>query len=90
MGYLPYPPSRTIFITGSKIPKGGKNRNIVIESRPEFAVVWLEGAKQRYPLAWEAVYEAAEKRHKANVGLDEKAAQTQNKRKSSKNRPLRS
>jgi hypothetical protein len=73
MGYLPYPPSRTIFITGSKILNGGKNRNIVIESRPEFAIVRLEGAKEQYPLAWEAVYEAAEKHHKANLRLEEKA-----------------
>ena len=72
MGYLPERKSRTIFVTGSTIAKDGKPRNIVIESRPEFAIVTLEGTKEQYPLAWETIYEVAAKHDAANMRLEAK------------------
>ena len=74
MGYLPERKSRTIFVTGSTIAKDGKPRNIVIESRPEFAIVTLEGTKEQYPLAWEAIYEVAAKHDAANMRLENSTA----------------
>ena len=73
MGYLPDRKARTIFITGSAVLRNGKRRNIVIESRPEFAIVKLCGTKTNYPLAWESIYEVAVQHHAANLSLESQA-----------------
>jgi hypothetical protein len=70
MGYLPDPKARTIFVTASTITLNGKCRKIVIECRPEFAIVQLQGTQPRYPLAWETIYEAAERHYAMNLRLE--------------------
>jgi len=77
MGYLPDRKSRTIFITGSTVLYNGKRRNVVIESRPEFAIVKLNGTKTNYPLAWERIYEVAAEHHAANLRLEKQAERKQ-------------
>ena len=70
MGYLPDPKTTTIFVTASTISLKGRKRKIIVETRPEFAIVHLHGSKERYPLAWETIFEAALTRDKGNRKLE--------------------
>ena len=72
MAYLIERKSQTIFVTGTSIIARGKPREMVIESRPEYAVVQLSGIAQKFPVPWEEVYAAAKKRHKANLQIERK------------------
>jgi hypothetical protein len=62
MAYLLERTSRTIIITASVVHDKGKTREIVIETRPEFAIVQLNGSKERYPLSWDKLREIIMKR----------------------------
>jgi hypothetical protein len=53
MGYLLERKTKTIFVTASSVRVNGKPREVVIESRPEFTIVQLNGSKEKYPVAWE-------------------------------------
>jgi hypothetical protein len=70
MGYLPDRKTTTIFVTASTISLKGRKRKIIVETRPEFAIVHLHGSKERYPLAWETIFEAALTRDKRNRKLE--------------------
>ena len=70
MAYLIERKSQTIFVTGTSIIARGKPREMVIESRPEYAVVQLSGLPEKFPVPWEEVYAAAKKRHEANLRLE--------------------
>jgi len=65
--------AQTIFISASSVKQNGKKRRIVIESRPEFAIVRLLGAKGQFPIAWEMIYEAAMRHHAENLRLETEA-----------------
>jgi hypothetical protein len=52
----------------------GKSREIVIETRPEFAIVQLNGTKEQYPLPWEKIYKVALEHHEKNLRLEAQAA----------------
>ncbi len=43
--------AQTMFVSASFVKVKGKKRRIVIESRPEFAIVRLIGAKRQFPIA---------------------------------------
>ena len=73
MAYLIERKSQTIFVTGTSIIARGKPREMVIESRPEYAVVQLSGLAQKFPVPWEEVYAAAKRRHEANLRLERQA-----------------
>ncbi len=73
MAYLIERKSQTIFVTATSIIARGKPREMVIESRPEYAVIQLSGIAQKFPVPWEEVYAAAKKRHEANLRLERKA-----------------
>jgi hypothetical protein len=73
MAYLIERKSQTIFVTGTSIIAGGRPRNMVIESRPEYAVVQLAGMAEKFQVPWEEVYAAAKKRHEANLLLEARA-----------------
>jgi hypothetical protein len=75
MAYLIERKSRTIFFTGTSIIARGKPREMVIESRPEYAVVQLSGLSEKLLVPWEEVYAAAKKRHEANLRLERQAMQ---------------
>ena len=65
--------AQTIFISASSVKQNGKKRRIVIESRPEFAIVRLLGAKGQFPITWKMIYEAAMRHHAENLRLEAEA-----------------
>jgi len=73
MAYLIERKSQTIFVTGTSIIARGKPREMVIESRPEYAVIQLSGVQEKLPVPWEEVDAAAKKRHEANLRLERQA-----------------
>ena len=73
MAYLIERKSQTIFVTATSIVSKGKPREMIVESRPEYAVVQLAGVQEQFPVPWEEVYAAAKKRHEANLRLERKA-----------------
>jgi hypothetical protein len=70
MAYLIERKSQTIFVTATSIVAKGKPREMIVESRPEYAVVQLAGMPDKFPVPWEEVYAAAKKRHEANLRLE--------------------
>ncbi len=82
MGCLLDRKAQIIFVSASSVDERGKKRRVVIESRPGFAVVKLNGSKKRYPIAWEMIYEIAKQNHAKNLRLE--AAAEQQKRSKSK------
>ena len=72
MAFLIEHKAQVLYITASSITVNGKRRKIVIESRPEFAIVTLQGMKEKYPISWEQVFEAARRRHAENLRIEAK------------------
>ena len=70
MGCLLERKAQIIFVSASSVNESGKRRKIVIESRPEFAIVRLNGSKKRFPIAWEMIYEIAKRNHAKNIRLE--------------------
>lgn len=75
MGCLLERKAQVIFITAASVKENGKKQKVVIESRPEFAIVRLDGSRERFPIAWENIYEIAKKRHSENLRLEARAEQ---------------
>ena len=73
MGVLLERKTQVIFITASSVEQNGKARDVIVESRPQYAVVQLNGSKEKYPIAWEMIYELAKERHTENLRLEAKA-----------------
>jgi DNA gyrase inhibitor GyrI len=73
MGVLLERKTQVIFITASSVEQNGKAREVIVESRPQYAVVQLNGSKEKYPIAWETIYELAKERHAENLRLEAKA-----------------
>jgi hypothetical protein len=83
MGCLIEHKAQVIFVSASSVKENGKRRRIVIESRPEFAIVQLLGLRGRFPIAWEMIYEAAMRHHAENLRLEaeaEKSGKARNKK----------
>ncbi len=76
MAYLLERRTRIIFVTASSVNADGKSREIVIETRPEFAIVQLNGTKEQYPIPWEKIYDVALEHHEENLRLEAQAANT--------------
>lgn len=81
MGYLLERKVQVIFVTASSVKDNGKKQKIIIESRPEFAIVRLAGSRQRFPLSWEMIYEVAKRHHAHNIRLEAEKPRGQRKRK---------
>jgi hypothetical protein len=75
MGCLLDRKAQIIFVSASSVDESGKKRRVVIESRPGFAIVKLNGSKKRYPIAWEMIYEIAKQNHAKNLRLEARAGQ---------------
>ena len=73
MAYLLERNTRIIFVTASSVQATGKSREIVVETRPEFVIVRLNGTKEQYPLPWEKIYNAAREHHEENLRLEARA-----------------
>ena len=56
MGVLLERKTQVIFVTASSVEQNGKAREVIVESRPLYAVVQLNGSKEKYPVAWEMIY----------------------------------
>lgn len=80
MAFLLEHKAKSIFITASTIKRGEKSSEIVIEHRPQFAIVHLNGSRERFPIPWEVIYDAARKRHEENVRLEAKAKHTKHRK----------
>jgi hypothetical protein len=76
MAYLLERRTRIIFVTASSVNVNGKSREIVIETRPEFAIIQLNGTKEQYPIPWEKIYDVALEHHEKNQRLEAQAAST--------------
>ena len=81
MGCLIEHKTQVIFISASSVNENGKRRRIVIESRPEFAIVRLAGAKGEFPIAWNMIYEAAMHHHAKNLKIEAEAEKAHKARK---------
>ena len=84
MGCLIEHKTQVIFVSASSVKENGKRRRIVIESRPEFAIVQLHGLRGRFPIAWVMIYEAAMRHHAENLRLE---AEVDKSRKAPKKKP---
>ena len=84
MGCLLERKAQVIFITASSVKENGKKQKVVIESRPEFAIVRLSGSRERFAIAWENIYEIAKKRHTENLRLEARAGQAPKRSKGNK------
>jgi len=73
MAYLIERKAQTMYFTASSVNDNGKKRRIFIESRPEFAIVKLQGLQQPLPISWELVYKTALRHHEENLLLEAKA-----------------
>jgi hypothetical protein len=79
MGCLLDRKAQVIFVTASSVEQNGKNRKVVVESRPTFAIVRLDGSRERFSIAWEAIYDIA-KQLRAKSLRQEDEAERFNKR----------
>jgi hypothetical protein len=79
MAYLIERKSQTIFVTATSIVANGKPREMIVESRPEYAVIQLAGVQEKFPVPWEEVYAAARRRHEMNLRLEQQARQNTNR-----------
>jgi hypothetical protein len=73
MAYLIERKAQVLYITASSVNDRGKRRKIVIESRPEYAVITLQGLKEQFPISWEHLFEAARQLHAENLRIEAKA-----------------
>jgi hypothetical protein len=83
MAYLIEHRTQVLYVTASSVNQNGKKLKIVVESRPEFAIVRLAGARGEFPIAWKMIYEAAMRHHAENLRLEaeaEKARKARNKK----------
>ena len=81
MAYLIERKTQTLYVTASSVSENGKKRKIVVESRPEFAIVRLAGARGEFPISWKMIYEVAMRHHAENLRLEAEAEKSHSRRK---------
>ncbi len=81
MAYLIERKAQSLYVTASSVSENGKKRKIVVESRPEFAIVRLAGARGSFPITWKMIYEAAMRHHAENLRLEGEAESPHSRRK---------
>jgi hypothetical protein len=81
MIFSPVRRARVTYLTESQASDGTTERAIIVESRPQYAVLQLEGTKIRYSIAWERIFDLAETNHERNLRLEAAAAQKSLRRK---------
>jgi len=75
MFFSPDRRARVTYLTESHASDGTTKRAIVVESRPLYAVLQLEGTNIRYSVAWEHIFALAESNHERNLRLEAAAGQ---------------
>jgi hypothetical protein len=92
MGCLLERKAQIIFVTASSVEEDGKNRKVVVESRPTFAIVRLDGSRERFSIAWEAIYDIARRYHAESLQRESRAEkdhkQSRRKRINPKSTPI--
>jgi hypothetical protein len=73
MSYLVDRKTELRFKTATVVLDRGKPRPVVVESRPNYAVVGLAGSRKRFPISWEQIYKLAEKNNVENIRLEQEA-----------------
>ena len=81
MAYLIEHKTQVIYVTASTVNQKGKKLKIVVESRPEFAIVRLAGARGEFPITWKMIFEAAMRHHAENLRLEGEAERSHSLRK---------
>lgn len=51
--------SRLVFETSCEVRAKGRYRQVVIEARPEYAIIRLKGIHSKYMLPWDAIHDLA-------------------------------
>jgi hypothetical protein len=75
MIFSPERRARLTYLTESQVSDGTTKRAIIVETRPQYAVLQLEGTDIRYGLAWERIFALAETNHERNLRFEAAAAQ---------------
>lgn len=70
MGVLLERKTRVVFVTASSVKENGRAREVIVESRPQYAVVQLNGSREKFSVAWEMIYKLAKRRHAENLRLE--------------------
>ncbi len=73
MDYLVELKSETLFVTAEYIFWNGKPRRMTIESRPEYGLIRLSGIQETFPVPWHEVFQAAHRRHEANIRREQQS-----------------
>jgi hypothetical protein len=73
MGCLLERKAQIIFVTASSVKEKGKSRKVVVESRPTFAIVRLDGSRERFSIAWEAIYDIAKQLRAESLRQEDEA-----------------
>ena len=81
MIFSPVRHARVTYLTESQASEGTTKRAIIVECRPQYAVLQLEGTKIRYSVAWERIFALAETNHERNLRLEASAAEKSLRRK---------
>jgi hypothetical protein len=79
--FSPVRRARITYLTESQASDGTTKRAIIVESRPQYAVLQLEGTNIRYSVAWERIFALAETNHERSLRLEAGAAQKTLRRK---------
>lgn len=66
--------SKLVFTTADEIRERGKYRAVVIEARPNFAMVRLAGTRTAFPISYSAIYCAAARQAAERLRAEKKAA----------------
>ncbi len=78
MAFLIEHKAQVLYIAASSIMENGEKRKIVIESRPEYAVISLQGLKEKYPISWEHIFRTAQRHLEYNLRLEAAADKKHN------------
>lgn len=70
MIFSPERRARLTYLTESEASDGNRKRAIVLETRPEYAVLQLDGTNTRYAVRWEAIFQLAKTNHERNLRLE--------------------
>ena len=68
--FSPVRRARVTYLTESQASDGTTKRAIIVESRPEYAVLQLESTNIRYSVAWERIFALAQTNHERNRRLE--------------------
>jgi hypothetical protein len=75
--------ARVTYLTESQASDGTTKRAIIVESRPEYAVLQLEGTNIRYSVAWERIFSLAQTNHERNRRLEARRGKVFGRKKAS-------